>query len=96
MLYEPNGKSNRRSDQKKGEAKARRTGLCPVHIPALSPSLFQGTDGGPLLGPGVIAFHRLEEFPIGPSTHGIDFLFHSCVAANLEGGSNSGGGNIYH
>lgn len=75
--------------------KARRRGLCAAHIPILSPPLFQGTDGGPLLGPGVIAFHRLEEFPIGSSTHGIDFLLHSCIAANLEGGS-SGGGNAYH
>ena len=64
--------------------------------PALSPPLFQGTDGGPLLGPGVIALHRLEELPVGSSAHGIDFLLHSCIAANLEGGSNSGGGDIYH
>ena len=90
MLYQPNAKSNKRLAGKKGKTEARRRGLCTVLIQVLSPSLFQWTDSGPLLGPWVITFHRLEEFSIRSSTHGIDFLFHGCIAANLKGESNSG------
>lgn len=47
------------------------------------PPLFQWAYGSPLLGPWIVALHRLEQLPIGASAHGIDFLFHSCIAANL-------------
>ena len=48
-----------------------------------SPSLFQRTDCCPLLSPRVITLNRFKEFSIGASTHCIDFLLHSCIAANL-------------
>lgn len=53
----------------------------PFHFP--SPPLFERTDCCPLLSPGVVTLHRFKEFSIGASTHCIDFLLHSCIAANL-------------
>lgn len=53
----------------------------PFHFS--SPPLFERTDCCPLLSPGVITLHRFKEFSIGASTHCIDFLLHSCIAANL-------------
>lgn len=55
----------------------------PFHF--YSPSLFQRTDCCPLLSPWVITLNRLKEFSIGASSHCIDFLLHSCIAANLVG-----------
>lgn len=67
-----------------------------VHARILVPSLLQRTDSSPLLGPWVVTFHRFKELSIRPSTHGIDFLFHSCIAADLEGESERWGGNTYY
>lgn len=57
----------------------------PSSYPVLlhSPSFFQRADCCPLLSPWVVTLNRLKELPIGASTHCIDFLLHSCIAANL-------------
>lgn len=57
-----------------------------------SPPLLQWAYGSPLLGPWIVALHRLEQLPVGASAHGVDFLFHSCIAANLKGKDSAGRG----
>lgn len=79
----------KRTKPRQGKGKGSRPSEEFTHIRV--PPLFQGTYGSPLLGPGIITLHRLKKLSIGASTHGVDFLFHSCIAADLKVENNGGG-----